>query len=326
VAEPSRDALATLVAPHLPPGQHLARLVPIGTGKHNRSYWVEAAAGDRWVLRVAPADHTGLLFYERRMMRQEPDLHRLIRARTTIPVAEIIVADFTRARLDRDWLLLSALPGRPMSQAGLNPTSTGHVLASVGHHLRQLHALLATDCLGQRAYGYLGAHQPMLPQPTWEAAFGLMWNRLLDDVVACGCYTPEQADTLRAAYERHRHHFGRPVEPHLLHMDIWAENILVDEHGQVSGLVDFDRALWGDPEIEFAVLDYCGISQPPFWAGYGRERDVSPAAQIRQRFYLLYELQKYMPIAVWRRHDPAGAQGYRAQALALAEPILSSMA
>lgn len=48
----------------------------------------------------------------------------------------------------------------------------------------------------------------------------------------------------------------------------------------------------GGPEIEFAVLDYRGISEPPFWRGYGLERDASPAAQTRRMFYLLYELQK----------------------------------
>jgi hypothetical protein len=69
------------------------------------------------------------------------------------------------------------------------------------------------------------------------------------------------------------------------------------------------------------VLDDCGISEPPFWHGYGLERDVSPGAQIRQRFYLLYELQKYIPIAVWRWHDMAGARAYRAQALSLAAQL-----
>lgn len=41
-------------------------------------------------------------------------------------------------------------------------------------------------------------------------------------------------------------------------------NILIDNQGSVTGIVDFDRALWGDVEIEFAVLDYCGISEPAF--------------------------------------------------------------
>jgi hypothetical protein len=48
---------------------------------------------------------------------------------------------------------------------------------------------------------------------------------------------------------------------------------------------------------------------------------VSPAADVRRRFYLLYELQRYMPIAVWRRQDPAAAGRYRAQSLALAETL-----
>jgi aminoglycoside phosphotransferase (APT) family kinase protein len=287
-------------------------LQPIGTGKHNASYWVHAD-GCRYVLRVAPPDDAGLLFYERRMMRQEPALHALIRARTRVPVAEVVAHDFTRTQLDRDYVLLEALPGTALSEVtSFGPPQLDRVLFQVGEHLRQLHALTADDCLGLHAYGYLGAHRPMPPQPTWEAAFGMMWNLLLDDVVASGCYAPAEADRLQELYRQHHQHFQHPVEPRLLHMDVWAQNILVDELGNVTGLVDLDRALWGDPEIEFAVLDYCGISEPAFWRGYGQGRDRSPSAEIRRLFYLLYEVQKYMPIHVWRRGDPAGARRYRA--------------
>jgi aminoglycoside phosphotransferase (APT) family kinase protein len=90
------------------------RLEPIATGKHNASYWVQADER-RYVLRVAPPDDAGLLFYERRMMRQEPALHALIRARTRVPVAEVVAHDFTRTRLDRDYLLLEALAGTALS-------------------------------------------------------------------------------------------------------------------------------------------------------------------------------------------------------------------
>ena len=106
-----------------------------------------------------------------------------------------------------------------------------------------------------------------------------------------------------------------PVPSSLLHMDVWHQNILVDERGNVTGIVDWDRALWGDPEIEFAVLDYCGISEPDFWEGYGRERDLSPAARVRQVFYLLYELQKYIVIRHGRSREPTRARGYKAQVM-----------
>lgn len=313
--------LAKLVRGQLGAGAGSIELRPIATGKHNSSYWVETGQG-RMVLRLAPSDDTGFLFYERRMMRQEPALHALIRARTRIPLAEVVVYDFNRTQIDRDYMLLRALPGSPLSDFhGLPVAATNTALGQVGHYLRQLHALTAPACLGVDAYGYLGEHHPIQPQPTWLAAFRAMWHALLDDVVACGAYSSEEALALRALFDAHQTAFQHQVESRLLHMDVWGQNILIDPVGNVTGLVDFDRALWGDPEIEFAVLDYCGISEPAFWEGYGSRRDDSTHAQIRRLFYLLYEIQKYMPIAIWRRADPAGAARYKQDSLALAAQL-----
>ncbi|GAB4377532.1 MAG: hypothetical protein Kow00121_27180 [Elainellaceae cyanobacterium] len=315
------EKLMALVATHLNVAPAELQLQPIATGKHNASFWV-VAEPQRWVLRVAPPDSTGLLFYERQMMRQEPALHELIRARTTIPVAEIITADFSRADLERDYLLMHVLPGVPLSDApALNAVQHQQILYQVGVYLRQLHALTAPDCLSIRGYGYIGLHHPMLPQRTWAEAFRTMWNLLLDDVVASGCYTKNDRQFMSNLLEQHLAHFDYTAPARLLHMDIWSQNILVDSAGHVTGLVDFDRALWGDPEIEFAVLDYCGISEPAFWQGYGSERDQSNSAQIRQRFYLLYEVQKYMPIAVWRRQDQQRALSFKQQSLMLANDL-----
>jgi aminoglycoside phosphotransferase (APT) family kinase protein len=313
--------LARLVLSHLDADPATLRFAPVQTGKHNASYWVACDRG-RFVLRIAPPDDAGFLFYERLMMRQEPELHALIRARTPLPVAKVVAYDFERALIDRDYLLMAALPGTPLSDVPrLARSHFDRALGQVGEHLRDLHALTAPACLGVDAHGYLGAHRPMAPQATWAAAFGVMWNRLLDDVVACGAYTSEEARTMRDLLERHSDLFDRPVVPRLLHMDVWSQNILIDGGGDVTGLVDFDRALWGDVEIEFAVLDYCGISEPAFWEGYGARRDTSPAALVRRQFYLLYEIQKYMPIRVWRRADPTGALRYKQQSFALAREL-----
>jgi fructosamine-3-kinase len=257
------------------------------------------------------------------MMRQEPELHTLIRTETDIPVAVIRGYDFGRTRLDRDYVVMAVLPGKPLSDApGLTRSMFRRALFQVGEYLRELHALTATDHFANEHYGYLGIHRPMESQPNWGAAFRVMWNKLLDDVVACGGYTEEEAQAMRDLLELHFDHFDRPVSPSLLHMDIWSQNILIDETGNVTGLVDFDRALWGDVEIEFAVLDYCGISEPSFWEGYGIPRDESTPAMIRRQFYLLYEVQKYIPIRIWRRNDPAGAMRYKQHSFQLAGQLL----
>jgi aminoglycoside phosphotransferase (APT) family kinase protein len=316
------QTLTELVLSHLQVDPDSLRFAPIQTGKHNTSYWIDSNQG-RFVLRIAPPDDAGFLFYEVQMMRQEPELHALIRDKTTIPVAEVVAYDFSRTRIERDYLLMTALPGVPLSDApGLTRTQFRHILGQVGEYLRQLHALTATECLENEDYGYLGSHRPMEPQATWATAFQMMWNKLVDDVVACGSYTPAEGQAMRDLLELHLEQFDRPVTSSLLHMDVWSQNILSDGTGNVTGLVDFDRALWGDVEIEFAVLDYCGISEPAFWEGYGLARDESLPALIRRQFYLLYEVQKYMPIRTWRRHDPAAAARYKQQCFGLAAQLL----
>ena len=312
------ELLTQMVLAHLPADPDRLSFDPIPTGKHNTSYYVRGWEREL-VLRISPPDDAGFLFYERRMMAQEPQLHRLLRAETTVPVADILAYDDRRQIVDRDFLLMERLPGRPLTDAALDERQTEEVLRQVGAYLAQMHALVADR------YGYLGAHRPMTPQPTWAQAFDVMWNKLLDDLVACGGYTTEEADTCRRLWNIYRPHFERPVPASLLHMDVWSQNILVDDSGRVTGLVDLDRALWGDPEIEFAVLDYCGISEPAFWEGYGQARDTSFSAQIRARFYLLYEVQKYIPIRIWRRNNLAQAVQFKRQSFALAAPLLQAL-
>ena len=309
------DLLREAIGRHVPESASELRLRRIPTGKFNASYTVDGA--DRpLILRVAPADDAGFVFYERNMMAQEPEVHALIRSRTSVPVPEILVYDNTRTTIDRDFLIMEKLPGRPLSDFdGLTYDSHNRVLFQVGRALREIHGITAGR------YGYLGAHRPMKPQIDWLDAFSIMWNSMISDIVDCGGYDDVESKRMRDMLDKNLHYFNRKTPAMLLHMDVWSQNILVDEEGNLTGLIDLDRALWGDPEIEFAVLDYCGVSEPAFWRGYGMERDISVEARRRNLFYLLYELQKYIVIRQLRNKDSPAAMRYKAQVLDLAESL-----
>ena len=257
------------------------------------------------VLRIAPPRDAIFVFYERGMMRQEPQLHALLRAETDVPVARVFAFDDSHTLIDRDYMLMERLPGRPLTE--MRQVNYAHVLRQIGSYLAQVHALHATQ------YGYLGAHKPMESQRNWVDAFAIMWHKMIDDIAGIGFYDGAESSSMRRLLDHYLSLFDRPVSACLLHMDVWHQNILVDAEGTVTGLLDWDRALWGDPEIEFAVLDYCGISEPAFWEGYRVHRDMSPEAQVRQIFYLLYELQKYIVIRYGRSHNPGAAQQYKYQ-------------
>ena len=296
--------LEKVVQYHFPMANGRLHLTPISTGKFNSSYWVETGE-EELVLRIAPPDDAVFVFYERKMMRQEPELHALLLEKTNVPVAKIVVFDDSQTLLERDYMLMARLAGRPLTE--VPHVNHNHVLQQVGHYLAQVHQITADQ------HGYLGTHRPMAPQNNWRDAFIIMWHKMIEDIVGVGHYNSEESSHLRRLLDKYTPSFDRPVTSRLLHMDIWHQNILVDERGTVTGIVDWDRALWGDPEIEFAVLDYCGISEPAFWEGYGQPRDWSPEAQVRQLFYLLYELQKYIVIRHGRSHDPAASRQYKKQ-------------
>ncbi len=304
---PIADLQAAL-APHL--GGAELEFAAIPTGKFNTSYYVSGAPG-KFVLRVAPPDDAGFIFYERGMMAHEPEIHQLLREETSVPVAEILAFDTSRKRLPRNFILMRRLPGNALSEAPVSGVSPGKIYEQVGKALARVHGVR------RNRFGYLGAHKPMEPQNSWREAFEVMWNKLVDDIERCGGYTRDEGKLVRLSLFNNLDIFNYTGLARLLHMDIWAQNILVDDGGRLTGLVDFDRALWGDPEIEFAVLDYCGVSVPEFWTGYGRERPSGPAARARQLFYYLYEVQKYIVIERERRNNPDRAEGYKRQAFTL---------
>jgi aminoglycoside phosphotransferase (APT) family kinase protein len=302
----SADTLSSCIRPYLLDADGTPVFKPIPTGKFNTSYFV-SLDGREFVLRIAPPKDVVFVFYERDMMLQEPEIHRILLQETTVPVAAIIAFDDSHEVIERNFIVMERLPGQPLSASFF--VDQNRVLRQVGEALAQTHQLTAEQ------YGYLGEHAPMQPQSTWIEAFQVMWRNLIEDVAAVGYYSDEESSLLLDLLEKHLPLFDREVPARLLHMDVWGQNILIDDKGNLTGLVDWDRALWGDPEIEFAVLDYCGISQPAFWEGYRQRRDQSKAAQIRNLFYLLYEIQKYIVIRHGRNHDPTSAKQYKNQVI-----------
>ncbi len=316
----SPDSIKEVLASELDVAEESLSLTRTDTGRYNQTWFVSAPdlEGDR-VIRIAPPpDQTRVLFYEHRMMRQEPAIHALLLKATACPVPEILAIGWDDTRFGgRDFLIMDRLPGEPISW------STESVMTELGACLRQVHDRILAP---PDQYGYLGEHRPMEPQVTWQAAFLDMWQRLLDDIRTCGGYGSEEDRFYRKLLDQFINHFDHFQEPApLMHMDVWAENILTDSGGRLTGLVDWDRACWGDPEIEYAILDYCGISTPGFWQGYSTDgqdpRSDDPEAAIRRIFYLLYEIQKYIVIRIARNEDPDGAERYRQIARDLAAQL-----
>jgi len=128
------QSIQNAVQPLLPEDAGQIVITPITTGKFNTSFLITGSV--EWVIRVAPPRESVFVFYERDMMRQEPGIHALLLAQTSVPVAPIIAYDDSLTRLDRDYIVMERLPGRPISDVSCD---YNRVLGQVGDFLAQTH-------------------------------------------------------------------------------------------------------------------------------------------------------------------------------------------
>ena len=112
--------LELLIRRHRPELNGIISFERITTGKFNTSFFVKTE-DEELVLRIAPPRDAVFVFYEREMMRQEPEIHALVLSQTSVPVARIVafgsdvpqIVDVPNLQLSiSGWLLIAKHEGR----------------------------------------------------------------------------------------------------------------------------------------------------------------------------------------------------------------------
>jgi hypothetical protein len=105
-----------------------------------------------------------------------------------------------------------------------------------------------------------------------------------------------------ALLERHFDVLDEVTTPCLVHWDLWDGNVFVDPATlRITGLIDFERAMWADPLIE-AVF---GRPDPrsAYVTGYGGPLFEAPAEVTRRMLYNAY-LFLIITVEGYFRHYP----------------------
>ena len=279
----TRDDVHDLVARAFGPNTTVVEAEPLIGGGFAAVWSVQLSDGRAVVLKVEPPSTAKLLRYEQQLVEAEAEYFRLVRDQApAVPVPEVLAMG-----TDPAWLFTIRLPGVALSQLGKD-VDTAAVRRDLGRAVAALHAVT-----GER-YGY--AHDRP-SGATWTSAFRGIIEALLADA---GDWSVDLADVpsrIRTALERADLTFDGP--PALLHFDLWDGNVLAtvqDGEARLSGLVDGERWLWGDPLVDLVspALFRRIEDEPdhPFLAGYvaasGADPLAQPAARQRLRFYRLH--------------------------------------
>jgi aminoglycoside phosphotransferase (APT) family kinase protein len=236
-----------------------AKTSPLGGGTYNAVFRVSAREGE-FVLKVAPCDQPGLT-YERELMRTEALFCTL--APDVAPVPDVVFTDHTSV------LLTTCLAGQPLF--GRSDVDRPLIRRQLGQTVKTLHGITGPGF----GYPQLGLHA------TWTEASSGMFDAVLADAERYGVQLPNPGLVKHAAA------FDEVSRPALVHFDLWDGNVLVDDTG-LTGLVDGERAFWGDPVAEFVSLALFGSIEDDedFLTSHGFE--FTDAARVRLAAYQAY--------------------------------------
>jgi aminoglycoside phosphotransferase (APT) family kinase protein len=222
------------------------------------------------VVKVGPPPSARLLAYERDVLPAEAEYFGLVRAQVPgVPVPEVLAVS-----ADPAWIITSLLPGRPLAGGDDSPRARTELGAAVA----RVHAVTGTH------FGYTGDRPS---GADWPSTFAAIIDALRADAAAWHVPLPP----LDGVVQRHHDVLAAVTRPALLHFDLWDGNVLVGPEGELTGLVDGERYLYGDPLLDLvspALLRRIeDLPDHPFLAGY-RPPPFDASARIRLALYRIH--------------------------------------
>ena len=270
-------------------------------GLFNTTYYVETADCGEVILRVGPVNRHLLLHFEGDMMAAEAIVYRLL-AEHGIPTSELLAVDTSKTRLDRDLMIVRYLPSvtYKLSRADYPypPEDVARLYVELGENIAKLH-----DIRGE-AFGHVLDVAKGQGFTRWSDFLCDELEKLLKICAPYGLFDESMVAQMRDILRRYAPLLEEITEPRFIHADLGPNNLLIHaDRPAFAAFIDADRAMWGDPDFDFAYMEW--MYSDDLWQGYGRPLAMNDAS-VRRR--LIYRMIRFVCNAyVWEveynRHD-----------------------
>lgn len=249
-------------------------------GYFNMAYEICLSNGKRTILKVAPPKEMRVMTYEKNLMFSEVKAMKIAKKTGEIPVPDVIGYDDSCTICNSPYFFMTKLDGRSlnMEKSSLSADQIAKIYIEVGKINQKINEI-SCPC-----FGYPG--QPAFQGNEWYPVFQRMLEAGLQDAQNGNVDLKIPISTLRACLKRDKEIFDEVTEPKLIHWDCWDGNIFV-KNGSVTGIIDWERSLWGDPLMEVGFRTYSDNSS--FLKGYNIDA-LSGNQQRRALWYDIYLL------------------------------------
>lgn len=249
-------------------------------GWFNAAYNILLSDGREVILKIAPPETAEVLTYEQNLMATEVASMRMVAENPVVPVPEIYFYDSSHDVCDSDYFFMEKLKGDNFEHVkdSLAPDVRAGIERQIGEIVREINQYTG------EYFGYEG--NVALQGDAWRETFLKIGESLLEDGKRKNADYGYDVSEIRMAIMHHASSLEAVTLPRLVHWDAWELNIFVKD-GKVTGIIDFERALWADPlmEAQFRALAFGGISES--MRGYGKTT-FTPEEEARCYLYTLH--------------------------------------
>lgn len=238
-------------------------LVELHDGWYNAAYTLRLSDGLEAVLKIAPPSDVEIMAYEQNIMQSEVNAMRLVSQNPAIPVPEIFYYDESHDICDSDYFFMAKLKGENLDHVknSLAPEVRRQIEQQIGAIIREINGFTGDF------FGYEG--NPDLRAGTWKEAFIQIVESVLEDGRRKNADYGIEVSEIRQALHKHAPALESVTTPCLVHWDAWDPNFFVND-GLVTGIIDFERALWADPLMEAQFRPLAFGELPESLIGYGK--------------------------------------------------------
>jgi aminoglycoside phosphotransferase (APT) family kinase protein len=249
-------------------------------GWFNAAYNIRLEDGRQVILKIAPPQDAEVMTYEKNLMETEVASMRLVRQNPLIPAPEVYFFDQARDLCDADYFFMEKIQGENLAHVKANlPVETQETIdLQIGKIIREINAFPGIY------FGYDG--NPGLRANTWKEAFAKIIDALFEDAARKNVTFDLSYDEIRAAISKHTPALEEVAAPCLVHWDAWDSNFFVKD-GKITGILDFERALWAEPLMEAQFRRYHHRKVTNSMRGYGKT-SLTFAEEQRNHLYALH--------------------------------------
>ncbi len=232
------------------------------------------------VLKIAPKDECRILRYEKYAMRAEVEALTLVKENTNVVVPQVLFYDKTKTRCDGEYFFMEKISGRNFNalSSELSEEKNGDILYQIGRLNRQINRI------ENKTFGYLAQKDKQFG--SWKKAFGSIASDILSDGKEADIKLPLAYGKIENIFSSFLYACDDVKTAKLIHWDLWQGNVLV-KNEVITGIIDFERALWGDPLMEYFFRKHAHSRR--FFDGYSLNvEELDKNAKIRSALYDLY--------------------------------------